>query len=496
MVRFCTEKYDASDLTERYAHLTNFAVNKHNANFSQRHKRYLSEVLKEMEKNGANAEKIQRGIDRIVMMTVMAAQPHLAASYYMSFNVNDGKSRCFEILGFDILIDENKRPWLLEVNCMPSFQCGSTLDYELKHQVIMDALIVVDIPISFRRDCMAWYRTMSVHRSPQQLFDPARESEVARKTGWRQLFPLLDERSAEVPNCQLVADYLRAKVEARVPVMRKLNQNMPKTGALGALIQRLPQSPKVSRHLQQEQVNIGLPGGKPAARSATKREKRSESLSTPVKVSNGFQNDLVRPETPKYAGREKTESVRRNHVRDAKPTIVQPQRVDVQVHVRDSQSKQGYVVNQPVKAPEGVAKDVPRNGQVDIKFSRVMTPLVPNEGPPRSNGAVRNEVKVRPPSSDAHGDGRLGQRVLGMAREIKEVTPANNVVFAAWGFAPVLFLEPEEVDRVKGIKNRENMSVNLGVHKQVCRFLEMADVRELVKVKRPSHALFPMGKVE
>lgn len=35
---------------------------------------------------------------------------------------------CFEILGFDILVDEKLNPWLIEVNHTPSFTCGSPLD--------------------------------------------------------------------------------------------------------------------------------------------------------------------------------------------------------------------------------------------------------------------------------------------------------------------------------------------------------------------------------
>lgn len=35
---------------------------------------------------------------------------------------------CFELFGFDVLIDSNLEPWLLEVNLTPAMGCDSPLD--------------------------------------------------------------------------------------------------------------------------------------------------------------------------------------------------------------------------------------------------------------------------------------------------------------------------------------------------------------------------------
>lgn len=52
---------------------------------------------------------------------------------------------CFEILGFDIILDENLKPWLLEVNHTPSFSTDSDLDYKIKFNLIKDSLKLVNV---------------------------------------------------------------------------------------------------------------------------------------------------------------------------------------------------------------------------------------------------------------------------------------------------------------------------------------------------------------
>lgn len=51
-----------------------------------------------------------------------------------------------ELFGFDILIDDTLKPWLLEVNLTPSLGCDSPLDVRLKSALIADLLTLVGIP--------------------------------------------------------------------------------------------------------------------------------------------------------------------------------------------------------------------------------------------------------------------------------------------------------------------------------------------------------------
>eukprot|EP01038_Epipyxis_sp_PR26KG_P005590 gene5590-7718_t len=52
-------------------------------------------------------------------------------------------SRCFEVLGFDIMIDSNLKPWLIEVNHLPSFGTDSALDKDIKERLMQQVFSVL-----------------------------------------------------------------------------------------------------------------------------------------------------------------------------------------------------------------------------------------------------------------------------------------------------------------------------------------------------------------
>lgn len=53
------------------------------------------------------------------------------------------RTNCFEILGFDVLVDSDLKPWLLEVNLSPSLACDSPLDLAIKQNLIVDSFNIV-----------------------------------------------------------------------------------------------------------------------------------------------------------------------------------------------------------------------------------------------------------------------------------------------------------------------------------------------------------------
>ena len=52
---------------------------------------------------------------------------------------------CFEVLGFDVMLDSQMKPWILEVNHDPSFETESALDFKIKRQLISDTLRMVNL---------------------------------------------------------------------------------------------------------------------------------------------------------------------------------------------------------------------------------------------------------------------------------------------------------------------------------------------------------------
>ena len=124
LARFCTERYRApneSNMDDTFMHLTNFAINKHSDEFTIDEsgeggsKRSISSLFAWLRENGYPTDKIWAQIKTLIVKTLLAVQPHLSHVYHSLLGEDNVGFSCFEILGFDVLLDKKAKPWLLEV---------------------------------------------------------------------------------------------------------------------------------------------------------------------------------------------------------------------------------------------------------------------------------------------------------------------------------------------------------------------------------------------
>ncbi|XP_019494046.1 PREDICTED: tubulin polyglutamylase TTLL6 isoform X1 [Hipposideros armiger] len=152
LVRFATTSYSppcTDNLEDICMHLTNYSINKHSSNFIRDvhsgSKRKLSTFNMYMERHGYNVEQIWRDIEDVIVKTIISAHPIIKHNYHTCFPNHTLNSACFEILGFDILLDHKLKPWLLEVNHSPSFSTDSCLDKEVKDSLLYDTLVLINL---------------------------------------------------------------------------------------------------------------------------------------------------------------------------------------------------------------------------------------------------------------------------------------------------------------------------------------------------------------
>ena len=116
------------------------------------------------------------------------AQPSLSHMYKSCQPEDYENQLCFQILGFDVLIDENCKPWLIEVNQSPSFKAESGLDKRIKTLLVTDTINLLNLSAKRKQRWIAQNKQVMQKRMltgkkvrlTQEEKD-ARLSEVARE---------------------------------------------------------------------------------------------------------------------------------------------------------------------------------------------------------------------------------------------------------------------------------------------------------------------------
>ncbi|KAF5398660.1 hypothetical protein PHET_07903, partial [Paragonimus heterotremus] len=140
LVRFASLKYSTSvaDISNRYVHLTNYSVNKHNKHDETGvagHKWKLETLWRYLLTRGINVEGLWLQLKDIVFKTLASVTNPIS----IMIDQHCRRRACaHELFGFDILLDENLKPWLLEVNVSPSLHTNTSLDNDVKSEVVTD----------------------------------------------------------------------------------------------------------------------------------------------------------------------------------------------------------------------------------------------------------------------------------------------------------------------------------------------------------------------
>ena len=138
--RFSNSRYSSltSDMSNQYVHLTNVAIQKTSGDYNKANggKWDIRELkLHVMTCYGVDAAtRLFNDIKDIVVRSLLSVQ-----------NVVINDKQCFELYGFDVLIDTDLKPWLIEVNASPSLSANTHEDYIMKSNVLGDMLDVIDI---------------------------------------------------------------------------------------------------------------------------------------------------------------------------------------------------------------------------------------------------------------------------------------------------------------------------------------------------------------
>ena len=124
------------EMDNLFVHLTNVAIQKHGGDYNNIHGGKLTienlRLYLEMSRGKAASDKLFNEINWLIVHSLKAVAPVMVSDRH-----------CYECYGYDIIIDNNLKPWLIEVNASPSLSSTTIADRILKYRLINDVMNIV-----------------------------------------------------------------------------------------------------------------------------------------------------------------------------------------------------------------------------------------------------------------------------------------------------------------------------------------------------------------
>ncbi|GAW81416.1 tubulin tyrosine ligase-like protein 1 [Plasmodium gonderi] len=132
---FKNEKDKMNDIT---MHLTNVSIQKNAEGYDDNvgGKWFVRELFLYM---------ISRYGYKNIMTLIQNIENCIIQSFLAVHKIIINDKHCFELYGFDILIDSNLKPWLIEVNSSPSLSANTDEDYTLKFNMLDQLMSLINI---------------------------------------------------------------------------------------------------------------------------------------------------------------------------------------------------------------------------------------------------------------------------------------------------------------------------------------------------------------
>jgi tubulin polyglutamylase TTLL6/13 len=173
LCRVCSEP--ASKHTQ-FARVTNTALNKRKPGVViQNITKLISELLPIVCAGIRNHTEVWKDIERLIVMTIISRMPYLKDGI-LALKRTTQHFECFQLLGFDVMLDQHCVPQLLEVNYRPSLAHDTPAGGALKSEMMIDTLWLMvasriqagspPLPKEFMASVAAWRTFFQQHQRP------------------------------------------------------------------------------------------------------------------------------------------------------------------------------------------------------------------------------------------------------------------------------------------------------------------------------------------
>lgn len=118
-LRFSADYYDISNIDNLYIHLTNNSIAKYSENFKEQDSMWHSEEFQNWIINHYGRDlwpEMHKKIKEIVEITICKVKSKIFK-----------RRKCFELLGYDFMVDDDFNPWLIEVNSSPAMDYSTVI---------------------------------------------------------------------------------------------------------------------------------------------------------------------------------------------------------------------------------------------------------------------------------------------------------------------------------------------------------------------------------